>query len=65
MPKGKENFPNFFLDVMGWLGYNELMNGEEWFLAVRPWEFLIRSRAPNVEKKIRLTRKNFLTNRLA
>ena len=65
MPKEKEKFLNFFLDVMSWLGYNELMNGGDWFLAVRPWELLIRSRAPNIEKKIRPARKKFLTNRLA
>lgn len=27
------------------------MNGGEWLLAVRPLDFLIRSRVPNVEKK--------------
>ena len=42
---------NFFLDMMVWPGYNGLMNGGEWLLAVRPLELLIRSRAPNVEKK--------------
>ncbi len=64
MPKKKENDRTFFLDMMVWSGYNGLMNGGEWPLAVRPFGFLIRSRVPNVKKKFDQLEKKFLTNRL-
>ena len=51
---------NFFLDKLVWLGYNGLMNGGEWLLAVRPLDFLIRSRVCLTSRKIRPARKKVL-----
>lgn len=60
MPKKKENDRTFFLDMIVWSGYNRLMNGGELFLAVRPLDFLIRSRVCLTSRKIRPARKKAL-----
>ena len=51
MPKGKKKMAELFLDKLVWLGYNGLMNGGEWLLAVRPLDFLIRSHACLTSRK--------------
>ena len=51
---------NFFLDMMVWPGYNGLMNGGEWLLAVRPLGFLIRSRVCLTSRKISTSSKKVL-----
>ena len=60
MPKEKRNWMNFFLDMMVWPGYNGLMNGGEWLLAVRPLGFLIRSRVCLTSRKFSTSSKKVL-----